>query len=157
MCWLIGFHSIQNPLHLNQVGQRNQKVKEMQIVRGEQIEFTPASHEDPNDPGVLKRVLATRHDLIVGKVQMVNWALLPVGKSFQRHYHEDMQEVFIIVTGTVAVTVDEHEDRLQRGDAILVDPREVHKMENICDEDVHYIVFGISCGEGGQTVVCESS
>ena len=107
----------------------------MQIVRGEQIEFTPASHEDPNDPGVLKRVLATRHDLIVGKVQMVNWALLPVGKSFQRHYHEDMQEVFIIVTGTVAVTVDEHEDRLQRGDAILVDPREVHKMENICDED----------------------
>ncbi len=127
----------------------------MQIIRGEEIEFTPASHEDPKDPGVLKRVLTTKHDLIVGKVQMVNWALLPVGKSFQRHYHEDMQEVFIIVTGTVSVTVDDASDELNRGDAILIDPREVHKMTNVCDEDVHYIVFGISTGDGGKTVVCE--
>lgn len=127
----------------------------MQIIRGDKIEFTPASHEDRDNPGVLKRVLATKHDLIVGKVQMVNWALLPVGKSFQRHYHEDMQEIFVIVDGSVEVNVNGQTNRLERGDAILVDPREVHQMTNIGDKDVHYVVFGISTGDGGKTVVCD--
>ena len=126
----------------------------MLIIRGNEIEFTPASHEDSNDPGVLKRVLATKHDLLVGKVQMVNWAKLPVGRSFQRHYHEDMQEVFVICQGQVVVTVDDKQDRLQAGDAILIDPREVHQMTNESDQDVFYVVFGISTGEGGKTVVC---
>ena len=59
----------------------------MQIVRGDEIEYTPASHEDPADPGVFKRVLATKFDLLVGLVQMVNWARLPTGKSFRKHFH----------------------------------------------------------------------
>ena len=126
----------------------------MQIIRGHEIEFTAASHEDSIDPGVLKRVLATKNDLVAGRVQMVNWARLPVGKSFQRHYHEDMQEVFVIVDGIVGVEVNGHQDELRRGDAILIDPRESHQMTNVCDEDVHYIVFGISTGDGGKTVVC---
>ena len=127
----------------------------MQIIRGDQIEYTPGSHEDPDDPGVLKRVLATRFDLIVGLVQMVNWSRLPVGKSFRKHYHGDMQEVFIIVDGTVEVWVDGTTDRLQRGDAVLIDPRQVHQMTNIGDKDAHYVVFGISSRDGGQTVVCD--
>ena len=125
----------------------------MKIIRGEELEFTPASHERPEDPGVLKRVLATKDDLLAGQVQMVNWAKLPAGKSFQRHYHEDMQEVFVICDGNVDVEVDGQQDHLARGDAILIDPREVHRMTNVGTEDVYYIVFGISAGQGGQTVV----
>jgi len=127
----------------------------MQIIRGNDIDFTPASHEDAEKPGVLKRVLATRNDLLVGRVQMVNWALLPAGKSFRRHFHQDMQEMFIIVDGTVKVTVDGKEDQLDRGDSILIDPCEVHQMTNVGEAEVHYVVFGISTGDGGKTVVCE--
>jgi mannose-6-phosphate isomerase-like protein (cupin superfamily) len=127
----------------------------MQIVRGNEIPFTPASHEDRNDPGVLKQVLATRDDLRVGHVQMVNWSRLPVGKSFRRHYHEDMQEIFVIVEGQARMLVDENAVELKRGDAILVDPREEHSMTNTGADDVHYVVFGISSEEGGRTVVCE--
>ena len=43
----------------------------MKIVRGNSLEFIPASHEDSQNPGVLKKVLATRNDLIAGRVQMV--------------------------------------------------------------------------------------
>ncbi len=128
----------------------------MQIVRGSQIEFVPASHENPADPGVLKRVLAKKNHLIDGRVQMVNWSRLPVGKSFQAHYHEDMQEVFIILNGSVHMTVTDMTCQLDAGDAILIDPREIHKMTNACDEVVNYIVFGISTEKGGQTVVVES-
>lgn len=128
----------------------------MQIVRGDDIEFTPASHEDPSDPGVLKRVLATKFDLIVGLVQMVNWTRLPVGKSFRKHYHEDMQEVFVIIDGHVDFWCEGQSTHLGRGDAVLVDPQEVHQMTNLGETDAYYVVFGISSRDGGKTVLCES-
>lgn len=127
----------------------------MKLVRGNEIEFVAASHEDPNNPGVLKRVLSTHADLLVGRVMMVNWARLPEGSSFQSHFHEDMQEVFIMLGGPVVMTVDGDRFELMVGDAILIDPREVHKMENLSGDAVDYIVFGISTQEGGQTIVTE--
>ena len=127
----------------------------MQIVRGSEIEFIPASHEDPKNPGVLKRVLATKNDLIRGQVQMVNWSRLPVGSAFQPHYHEDMQEVFVMLNGEVRMSVEGTEHKLVGGDAILIEPREIHQMKNLCDEDVEYVVFGISTEEGGKTVNVE--
>ena len=127
----------------------------MHIVRGSEIEFVPASHEDPSDPGVLKRVLGTKSHFIEGQVMMVNWARMPVGKSFQAHFHEDMQEVFIILSGKVSMTVGQMTCDLNSGDAILIEPREIHKMTNTCDADVEYIVFGISTQQDGKTVVVE--
>ena len=127
----------------------------MHIVRGSEIDFEPASHEDPKDPGVLKRVLATHSHFTEGKIMMVNWAKLPVGKSFQSHYHEDMQEFFIILNGSVDMTVTDMTSQLNAGDAILVHQKEIHKMTNTCDEDVEYIVFGVSTQSGGKTVVTE--
>ncbi|MCH2182751.1 MAG: cupin domain-containing protein [Mariniblastus sp.] len=125
----------------------------MKIVRGNSLEFVPASHEDSRNPGVLKKVLATRNDLIAGRVQMVNWSHLPAGSQFQSHYHEDMQEVFVILNGQVAMTVNGRQVELQGGDAILIDAREIHQMKNCCEQDVDYVVFGISREQGGQTVL----
>ena len=127
----------------------------MKVIRGNVIPFEPASHEDPKNPGVLKRVLATKSDLFSGQTQMVNWAKLPAGHAFQNHYHEDMLEVFIMLSGPVEMVVDETSIQLERGDAILVEPREVHKMTNRSDGDIEYIVFGISQEKGGKTVVVE--
>jgi len=125
----------------------------MKIIRCADLEFSPASHENPEDPGCLKRVLATKTDLLSGRVQMVNWSKLPAGKSFQSHYHEDMQEVFVLVDGTVGMRVDGREFRLDAGDCVLIDPHEVHSMTNASDRDVSYVVFGISTEQGGKTVV----
>jgi quercetin dioxygenase-like cupin family protein len=127
----------------------------MQVIRGNEIEFEAASHEDPKNPGVLKRVLARKTDLIRGQVQMLNWSRLPQGSSFQSHYHEDMLEVFVMLGGPVAMEVDNNTVELKEGDAILIHPREVHKMENLSEGSVDYLVFGISTEEGGQTVIVE--
>jgi len=127
----------------------------MRIIRGSEIEFVPASHEDRQNPGVLKRVLATRDELIDGRVQMINWASLPAGSSFRPHYHEDMEEIFIILTGRVEMTVDGTANELTPGDAIVISPGEVHTMTNLTANDLEYIVMGISTGQGGQTVVVE--
>ena len=127
----------------------------MRIIRGSAIQFIPASHEDQERPGVLKRVLATRDELIDGRVQMINWASLPAGSAFRSHYHEDMEEVFIILTGKVEMTVDGVANELSTGDAIVVAPHEIHAMRNLTDSDLEYIVMGISTGQGGKTIVVD--
>lgn len=118
--------------------------------------FVPASHENPLNPGVLKRVIATRADLQFGQVQMVNWARLPKGSSFQLHFHEDMQEVFILLSGQVDMRCGSQTFAMHTGDTVIVDVREVHKMTNTGDIDAEYLVFGISSGQGGRTIVVES-
>jgi len=125
----------------------------MEIAYSNDRSFVAASHEDPRDPGVLKKVLFQRADLQTGLVQMVNWAKLPAGNSFAPHYHEDMQEIFIIVQGTARLAVGNETVVLRRGDAILIDLREVHQMWNDTEEDVEYVVVGITKGTGGKTVV----
>ena len=130
-----------------------QPVKDnMRIIRSKDLQFIPANHEDPNNPGVLKRVLFRKDDLIKGRIQMINWAKLLTGRSFEKHYHEDMLEVFIILNGKVKIIVDNEEDYLEKGDAVLIPVKAVHQMINKSQEDIDYIALGISTNDSGKTV-----
>lgn len=124
----------------------------MKIIRSSELEFIPASHEDPERPGSLKKVLARRTDLDAGNIQMINWALLPMEKSFESHYHQDMQEVFIILSGKVSITIDKETEALHTGDMVIIPQRAVHQMKNIGKKDVEYIAIGISQEGKGKTV-----
>src|SRR5208282_134268 len=125
----------------------------MKIIRAADKSFVPASHENPLAPGVWKKILFQRDELQPGTVQMVNWARLPVGNSFAAHYHEDMQEIFMIVAGEAQMDVGGETVVLVRGDTIAIDAGEVHRMINRGSEDVEYVVVGITGNRGGKTVV----
>ena len=125
----------------------------MKILRSKDIEIIAASHEDVRSPGVYKRVILEKADFIEGRIQMVNWAFLPKGKSFRSHYHEDMQEVFIIIKGHVRIIVDSEQVELYKRDTVVIPVGSVHVMENIGEVDVEYIVIGVSKGTGGKTIV----
>jgi len=127
----------------------------MRVVRAAEREYVAASHENPERPGVYKRVLATHDQLLQGRIQMINWARLPVGASFQAHYHEDMEETFVMIDGEARMEVGSAAVELRRGDAIMVEPGEVHRMTNVGGTDVEYLVIGVSLGRGGQTVVVD--
>lgn len=125
----------------------------MQVIRSSALKYIPASHEKPDEPGVWKKILLGKEDVINGEVQMINWALLPVGNAFERHYHEDMQEVFIIVRGMAKITVGQKTETLSAGDAVVIPAGSIHTMKNIGQNDVEYVVVGISTGERGKTIV----
>ncbi|MFO0428588.1 MAG: cupin domain-containing protein [Planctomyces sp.] len=127
----------------------------MQFIPCDNAPFIPASHEDPLKPGVLKRVIADRHLLHAGQVPMLNWSRLPAGSSFRRHYHEDMQEIFILLSGCVVMNVEDESVTMNAGDTVIVEPREVHEMQNIGSTDADYLVFGIAGTNNGRTVVVE--
>ena len=127
----------------------------MKFVRGKELPYIPASHEDLRNPGVMKRVLLSKTDFFPGAVQMVNWAELPPGNSFRKHYHEDMAEVFIMVRGEAVMRSGGQEQLLQEGDLAMIAPREAHEMINRGTEPAEYIVFGVSTGQHGKTIVVE--
>jgi mannose-6-phosphate isomerase-like protein (cupin superfamily) len=129
----------------------------MRIITSAGRSFVPAGHENPLSPGVLKKVLLEKADLQAGRIQMINWASLGAGKRFARHYHEDMQEIFILVQGEAEITVAAKTATLRRGDAVVIDPREVHQMRNASPETVEYLAIGITSEAGGKTVVVDES
>lgn len=124
----------------------------MRIVRFNDLDFIPASHEDPNDPGALKKVLLKRDDIPEGRIQMINWSKIPKGKTFEPHYHESMIEVFIIISGKVKVKIDSEEAILEKGDMVIALEKQVHTMTNLTDEDVDYIAMGVATSEGGRSI-----
>jgi mannose-6-phosphate isomerase-like protein (cupin superfamily) len=125
------------------------------IVYASDGELIPAAHEDPLNPGSLKRVIADKSMFPVGRVQMLNWALLPAGKEFREHYHEDMLEIFVVTQGKVSVASGSVKGELGVGDAWFVPAGVRHKMRNHSGEDALYIVFGVSSEQGGKTIVTE--
>lgn len=124
----------------------------MKIVRFNSQDFIPASHEDPQDPGALKKVLYKRGDLPDGKIQMINWSKIPVGKTFAPHYHESMIEVFIVISGKMKVKIDNEEEVLEKGDMVVALEKQVHSFTNIGEIDVDYFAMGIATSEGGKSV-----
>ena len=129
--------------------------KNMKTVRFKDLSYVPASHENPLRPGVLKKVLFKKGDIIPGQIQMVNWAKLPPKKSFQAHYHEDMDEIFILLNGKARMKVGTEKISLQPGDAVIVPMKKVHSMKNLGTKPLEYIVFGVGRNKKGKTVIRE--
>ena len=124
----------------------------MKITRFKDLQFIPASHEDPKNPGALKKILLKREDLPEGRVQMLNWSRIPKGKTFKPHYHESMIEVFIIMNGKVRAKIGNDETILEKGDMAIAMEKEIHSFENLSNEDADYFAMGIATAEGGKSI-----
>ena len=74
---------------------------------------------------------------------MINWAKLLVGRTMAAHAHENMEEIFFILSGSAMFRAGDHEVLLTRGDAIRVSARETHEMKALGKKEVLYIVIGI--------------
>lgn len=125
-------------------------------IKFKNLKFIPSSHEKQNDPAVVKKVLFEKDDIPSKiRIQMINWAKLFKKRNFSAHYHEDMDEIFIMLSGKARITVDFKTDILQACDAVYIPMGSKHKMENISGEDVDYIAIGLSRNKGGKTVITE--
>lgn len=128
----------------------------MIIRKLSKIKELPASHEDQKNPGSFKKVIFQKQDFSEKLFpQMVNWARLPVAKSFRQHLHQDMIEIFIVNKGKCLMQIEREKKILTAGDSVLVPSGKVHKMTNVGKNDLEYFVLGLSKGENGKTIVKE--
>jgi mannose-6-phosphate isomerase-like protein (cupin superfamily) len=124
----------------------------MKVIKTVNITFVPASHEDLQDPGVLKKVLFKREEITSGWIQMINWCKLLPKRSFEAHFHETMDEIFIITNGRVLMKAGDESVELSSGDAVYIPEKTIHTMDNLHSSTTEYIAIGIAKKEGGKSV-----
>lgn len=125
----------------------------MNIIHISQREFVPATHEDPDKPGVMKKVLFGKDDLDPEcGLRMVNYAVIQPGEAFQLHHHETLEEVFYILSGKALIRINDEEAELTSEMAVVIPRKAKHWMKNVGSEPLVYLAFGAS-REMGETVV----
>lgn len=117
----------------------------MKKVNENEIKWEPASHEDPKDPGVWKKVIVHHDDVdFRSKLMMVNVCKVPVGKTHKAHSHETMEEIFYFTSGEGQVKINDEIEDVLAGDRIIVPAKAVHQVKNTGNRDLEYVGFGIA-------------
>ena len=108
-------------------------------------DWEPATHEDPKDPGVWKKVIA-RHEEVdpKSKLMMINLCKVPVGKTHKAHSHETMEEIFYFTSGEGQVKIDDEIENVIAGDRVIVPAKGIHQVKNTGDVELEYIGLGIA-------------
>ena len=117
----------------------------LKILNQNSRDWEPATHEDPQDPGVLKKVVV-RHDEVNrnSKLMMVNLCKVPIGKTHKAHSHKAMEEIFYFTEGEGEVRVEEEIETVGPGDRIIVPATHVHQIKNTGNTELKYIGIGVA-------------
>ena len=109
------------------------------------LEWSPSSHEDPEDPGVVKKVIV-RHEEAdpKSKLMMVNICKVPIGKTHKAHSHETMEEIFYFTSGEGQVKINDEIEDVTKGDRIIVPAKAIHQVKNTGSTDLEYLGIGIA-------------
>ncbi len=101
-----------------------------------EIEFSNSSH-----PGHIKKVLFHGYEM-ASSVTQVAYAELRAGDSVEEHYHDSMEEVFLILDGECEFSLDGVSHLLEKGEVIKIAPKIKHKLSALRDTKLYY--FGAS-------------
>lgn len=101
-----------------------------------EIEFSNSSH-----PGQTKKVIFHGFEMI-SPVTQVAYAELRAMDIVAEHYHESMEEVFLILDGKCEFSLDGVSHLLKKDDVIKISPKIKHTLRSIRDTKLYY--FGVS-------------
>ena len=96
----------------------------MILKRAEDLADEPVSH----NPFVRKRVWLRNGDS--ENITQIARSIFPPGESCEAHSHSDMWEFFLVDCGEVTFLINGKEMVLKAGDAVLIEPRDVHMVKN---------------------------
>ena len=64
---------------------------------------------------------------------------IPPGRSSLPHFHKQSEESYLILTGVATMKVDQANFQLSPGDAVLIEPNEIHQISNATDHDLVFL------------------
>ena len=111
----------------------------MKIVQLNDIAGEAVSH----DADIVKRVLLGELDL-PGSVRLSH-ALLSPGQKAAGHSHENICEVFYVLSGQGLMTVNAVDYPLRQGSCLKIDKGELHELGNTGEADMAVIYFALNC------------
>ncbi len=101
-----------------------------------EIDFSNSSH-----PGQIKKVIFHGYEM-TSSVTQVAYAELRAGDIVEEHYHESMEEIFLILDGKCEFILDGVSYLLKKDDVIKIAPKIKHKIIAFQDTKLYY--FGVS-------------
>ena len=101
--------------------------------------------------------IATRHlwgpEDFASSWTFVDHAVLSRDSSLGRHYHEHMEEIFVVFSGAGHMTIGDHTARIGPGDITLQRHAEGHGLLNPCEEDLDFARVAVAAeGEAFTTI-----
>lgn len=121
----------------------------MKLIHISQKQLEPATHEDPKNPGVLKKVLFSTADFDPEcGLRMLNYAVMQPGQAFALHSHDTLEEVFYILEGNGEITIGSETQEISSEMAVIVPKQTKHIMKNIGETPLIYLAFGAAQKDG---------
>lgn len=94
--------------------------------------------------------IATRHlwgpQDFASSWAFVDHAVLSQGSSLGRHYHEHLDEIFVVLSGSGEMTIGDRTARIGRGHVTLQRHGEGHGLLNPCGQDLDFVRVAVAAG-----------
>lgn len=82
--------------------------------------------------------------------------VIPPGNSADPHFHKHSEESYLILSGRAALHIDQIEFELHTGEAVLIEPMEVHQISNPGDKDLVFLAVCIPAWQPGDSFEADS-
>lgn len=117
----------------------------MKKVNQKDRRWEPGSHEDPQNPGVYKKVLV-RHEEVDpnSKLMMFQLCKIPPKTKHVAHSHPTMDEIFYFTEGEGEIEVNGGKEKVGPGDRIIVPAGQVHQIRNTGNIELKFIGLGVA-------------
>jgi mannose-6-phosphate isomerase-like protein (cupin superfamily) len=110
----------------------------MKVVNIKDIEVTKAFY----NPKIKKQIILSSGEL--GNIVSFAQAVIPPGEVSKAHSHQNMGEVFLVLSGTGIIIINDVKFELKKNLCAVVEPNEVHEIENTGEDDLSIIYFEIT-------------
>ena len=114
------------------------------ITHGYMIERVILTKQDPENPG--------KEGAVMTHIDSFSRAYLESYCKSAPTTHDDIQEVFYIVSGEGVLKAGDEARRVSEGDAILVPPGISHSLKNELDKPLEFLILVESVEEGAETL-----
>ncbi len=110
----------------------------MKFIKNKNLKTTNANHI-----GEIKKKVFIKNGLVP---QLTNFssAVFQPDQQVEPHKHDTMFEIFYCTSGKIVFTVDGQECILEAGDCIIINPGEMHSLQNPFSEPAQITYFGIA-------------
>ena len=103
------------------------------------------SHENPQNPGVYKKVLVRREEADPdSKLMMFQLCKIPPKTTHVAHSHPTMYEIFYFTEGKGEIEVEGEKETIVPGDRIIVPVGQIHQIRNTGKVELKFIGLGVA-------------
>jgi len=121
------------------------------IVRNWRSVYPTIAHKSGLDWRLLSMDIKTHGDIdaevdpkfrCLKSITYVSLAKLQPSLSYERHEHQDHEEIYYIINGTGHITIADESAKFRDGDVIYIPEKTSHSITNDGNEMVEFLAFG---------------